>query len=114
MSEQTIFDKIVRRDIPADIVYEDDTTLAFRDINPVAPTHILVIPKTHIDGIDAIGQLSEAEIASFMATLPKVAALCGLTEGYRIVINNGRHGQQTVAYLHAHIIGGRQLEWPPG
>jgi len=111
---ETIFDKILAREVTADIVYEDEYALAFRDINPVAPVHVLVIPKRKVATIDQIAELDDAFVAHFVQLLPKIAALCALTSGYRVVINNGSDGQQTVDYLHAHIIGGRQLTWPPG
>ncbi len=116
MSEprETIFSKIIRREIPADIVYEDDLALAFRDINPQAPVHILVIPK------QAIAKLSDAEskdhalMGHLLLTAKRVAEQVGLANGYRIVINNGDDGGQTVYHLHLHILGGRYMKWPPG
>ncbi|MDX2099126.1 MAG: histidine triad nucleotide-binding protein [Leptolyngbyaceae cyanobacterium bins.59] len=110
----TIFSKIIRREIPADIVYEDNLTLAFRDINPQAPVHILVIPK------EPIAQLSDAEsqnhalMGHLLLTVKRVAAQAGLENGYRVVINNGADGGQTVPHLHLHILGGRAMDWPPG
>ena len=110
----TIFGKIIRREIPADIVYEDDLTLAFRDISPQAPTHVLVIPKKPIP------RLSEAEAADskllghLLLTVKKVAKQVGLKNGYRVVINNGADGGQTVDHIHLHILGDRQMQWPPG
>jgi histidine triad (HIT) family protein len=116
MSEitETIFSKIIRREIPAEIVYEDNLALAFRDINPQAPVHILVIPK------QAIAKLSDAEskdhalLGHLLLTAKRVAEQAGLDDGYRVVINNGSDGGQTVNHLHLHILGGRQLKWPPG
>ena len=116
MSEtnDTIFGKIIRKEIPADIVYEDNLALAFRDVNPQAPTHILVIPK------QAIAKLSDAESADhalmghLLLTAKRVAQQVGLTNGYRVVINTGDDGGQTVNHLHLHILGGRSLTWPPG
>ncbi|MGK7936817.1 MAG: histidine triad nucleotide-binding protein [Xenococcaceae cyanobacterium] len=110
----TIFGKIIRREIPADIVYEDDLTLAFKDINPQAPTHVLVIPKKPIP------RLSEAEaedgtlLGHLLLTVKKVAEQAGLKNGYRVVVNNGADGGQTVDHLHLHILGDRQMKWPPG
>ena len=110
----TIFGKIIRREIPADIVYEDDLTLAFKDINPQAPTHVLVIPKK------LIPRLSEAEaedgklLGHLLLTVKKVAEQAGLKNGYRVVVNNGADGGQTVDHLHLHILGDRQMKWPPG
>ncbi len=116
MSEttETIFSKIIRREIPAEIVYEDNLAIAFKDINPQAPVHILVIPK------QPIAQLSDAEspdhalMGHLMLTAKRVAQQAGLSNGYRVVINNGPDGGQTVNHLHLHILGGRQMTWPPG
>ncbi|PZV18694.1 MAG: histidine triad nucleotide-binding protein [Leptolyngbya sp.] len=111
---ETIFSKIIRKEIPADIVYEDNLAIAFRDVNPQAPIHILVIPK------EAIAMLSDAEakdhalMGHLLLTVKRVAAQEGLTNGYRVVINNGDDGGQTVHHLHLHILGGRQMAWPPG
>ncbi|KAA0209978.1 MAG: histidine triad nucleotide-binding protein [Ignavibacteriaceae bacterium] len=114
MSE-TIFDKILSGEIPSTKVYEDDDIYAFRDINPAAPVHVLVIPKLKITGFKDLKGLSESEIGKFIKGVSKVAGELGLdNDGYRIVFNQGKHGQQTVDYIHAHIIGGRQLTWPPG
>ena len=114
MSERTIFEKILAKEMAADVVYEDRYVLAFRDINPVAAVHVLVIPKRKVESLDDVSQLDAKYTTAFFRSLPQIAARCGLENGYRVVINNGRHGQQTVPYLHAHIIGGRQLIWPPG
>jgi histidine triad (HIT) family protein len=116
MSEttETIFSKIIRREIPADIVYEDDLAIAFKDIHPQAPIHILVIPK------QAIAQLADAEsqdhalMGHLLLTVKRVAQQAGLDNGYRVVINTGVDGGQTVNHLHLHILGGRQMAWPPG
>lgn len=115
MSAQTIFDKILAGELPADVVHEDEDILAFRDINPVAPIHVLVIPKQRAASIVTLNELSTEYLGRFLRAIPRIAKLCGLEEGgYRVVVNHGTHGQQTVDYLHAHIIGGRQLTWPPG
>ncbi len=116
MSEatETIFSKIIRKEIPADIVYEDNLAIAFRDINPQAPVHILVIPK------QAIAKLSDAEskdhalMGHLLLTAKRVAEQEGLANGYRLVINTGPDGGQTVYHLHLHLLGGRQMHWPPG
>jgi histidine triad (HIT) family protein len=113
-SPDTIFGKIIRREIPADIVYEDDLCLAFRDITPQAPVHILVIPKKPIPQIELAESEDHALLGHLLLTVKKVAAQVGLTNGYRVVINNGADGGQTVNHLHLHILGGRQLHWPPG
>ncbi len=110
----TIFGKIIRREIPADIVYEDDLALAFKDINPQAPTHILVIPKKPIPCLSEATAEDEALLGHLLSTVKKVAEKVGLTNGYRVVINNGADGGQTVDHLHLHILGDRQMQWPPG
>lgn len=113
MSE-TIFDKIIRKEIPADIVYEDDLALAFKDINPQAPVHILVIPKKPIPQLSQANNDDQALLGHLLLTVKKVAADAGLTNGYRVVINSGSDGGQTVYHLHLHILGDRQMNWPPG
>ena len=113
-SPDTIFGKIIRREIPADIVYEDDLCLAFRDVTPQAPVHILVIPKKPIPQIELAEPEDHALMGHLLLTVKKVAAQVGLTNGYRVVINNGADGGQTVNHLHLHLLGGRQLNWPPG
>ena len=113
MSE-TIFSKIIRKEVPADIVYEDDLTLAFRDIAPQAPVHILVIPKKPIPQLDDAESEDHALMGHLLLTAKRVAQQVGLENGYRIVINNGSDGGQTVHHLHLHILGGRQMRWPPG
>ena len=110
----TIFGKIIRREIPAHIVYEDDLALAFKDVNPQAPTHILVIPKKPIPRVsDAVAEDADL-LGHLLLTVKKVAEEAGLTNGYRVVINNGNDGGQTVDHLHLHILGGRPMKWPPG
>jgi histidine triad (HIT) family protein len=112
----TIFDKILDRSIPAKIIYEDDQCLAFHDVNPQAPVHFLVIPK-HRDGLT---QLSKAEprhkevLGHLMFVAQEVAAKEKLDNGFRVVINDGRDGCQSVFHLHLHVLGGRTLGWPPG
>lgn len=107
---ETVFAKIIRRELPADIVYEDDQVLAFRDINPQAPTHVLVIPKAEIATVNDI-QPGQAELVGRMVlAAQRIAAEEGIAEdGYRLVINCNRHGCQEVYHLHLHLIGGRQL-----
>lgn len=110
----TIFTKIISREIPADIVYEDDLALAFRDISPQAPTHILVIPKREIASLDDLDD-SDAELMGHLfVVVRKVAAQLELTNGYRTVINCGQEGGQTVDHIHVHLLAGRALTWPPG
>ncbi len=116
MSEttETIFSKIIRREIPADIVYEDDLALAFKDVNPQAPVHILVIPKQPIAKLADAEPQDHALLGHLLLTVKRVAEKAGLENGYRVVINTGADGGQTVYHLHLHILGGRHLAWPPG
>jgi histidine triad (HIT) family protein len=116
MSEttETIFSKIIRREIPADIVYEDDLVLAFKDVNPQAPVHILVIPKKPIPKLADAESPDHALLGHLLLTVKRVAQQVGLDNGYRVVINTGADGGQTVDHLHLHILGGRHLGWPPG
>lgn len=116
MSEapETIFSKIIRREIPADIVYEDDLAIAFRDINAQAPVHILVIPKKPIPKLADAQPEDQALLGHLLLVAQRIAAQEGLTQGYRTVINTGEDGGQTVYHLHLHILGGRFMAWPPG
>ncbi|MBD2388761.1 histidine triad nucleotide-binding protein [Cylindrospermum sp. FACHB-282] len=113
-STDTIFSKIIRREIPADIVYEDDLALAFNDVNPQAPVHILVIPKKPIPQLAEAESQDHALLGHLLLTAKRVAEQAGLKNGYRLVINTGADGGQTVYHLHLHILGGRHLAWPPG
>lgn len=109
----TLFEKIIAREIPADIVHEDDLCLAFRDISPQAPTHILCVPKIPIPRLAAADD--PALLGHLLATVAQIARSEGVAEsGYRVVINNGPHGGETVPHLHVHLLAGRPLEWPPG
>ncbi len=110
----TIFTKIINREIEADIVYEDDLCLAFRDVNPQAPVHVLLIPKQPVESLDGFQEDDKALAAHLLLKVPEIAASLGLKDGYRTVINTGAHGGQTVFHLHLHILGGRHLTWPPG
>ena len=111
----TLFEKIIARQIPADIVYEDDLVLAFRDIKPHAPTHILIVPKKPIVRIAEAQPQDEQVLGHLLLKAAHVAELLGLkTTGYRLVINNGRDSGEAVPHLHCHILGGRPLAWPPG
>ena len=112
---KTLFEKIVAREIPAQIVYEDDSYLAFRDIKPQAPTHVLIVPKRAIPRI-AEAAAGEAQLlGGLLLKAAEVADQLGLKKGgYRLVINNGPNGGETVPHLHCHILGGRHMEWPPG
>ena len=104
-----LFCKIIAGDIPSTKVYEDETVFAFRDINPQAPTHILVIPKEHIPSVDGITAENSAVVAHIFEVIPQIAKAEGLAEGYRVVSNCGAHAGQTVHHLHFHILGGKQL-----
>lgn len=110
----TIFGKIIRREIPANIVYEDELALAFTDVNPQAPTHILLIPKKAIAKLDEATEADHVLLGHLLLTVKKIAAQADLSNGYRVVINNGEDGGQTVYHLHIHILGDRALQWPPG
>ena len=115
MSEDTIFGKIIRREIPADIVHEDDVCLAFKDVSPQAPTHVLVIPKKPIPKLADAGPDDKETLGHMLLTIKALAESLGLAEdGYRVVINTGTHGGQTVFHLHMHLLGGRAMQWPPG
>ncbi len=112
----TIFKKMIDKEIPADIVYEDDICLAFRDINPQAPTHILLIPKKEIRSMNDIDKGQDQEILGHLMVMAhQIAKDEGLgEEGYRLVVNTNENGGQSVYHLHIHILGGRRLLWPPG
>ncbi|RVE67884.1 hypothetical protein OJAV_G00086260 [Oryzias javanicus] len=111
---QTIFSKVIDKSIPADIIYEDEKCLAFRDISPQAPVHFLVIPRTPIPRISA-AEDADAELLGHLLVVAKnVAKQESLSDGYRVVINDGKHGAQSVYHLHIHVLGGRQMTWPPG
>ena len=108
-----LFCRIVRKEIPAQIVAESDACLAFRDISPQAPTHVLVIPKMHYDSLSSAGAAMGMAMMAIM--LAEVAATLGVAEsGYRVVVNTGSDGGQTVHHLHAHLLAGRSMSWPPG
>jgi histidine triad (HIT) family protein len=114
MSSDTIFGKIIRREIPADIIYEDELCLAFRDVNPQAPVHILIIPKKDIPQLSAATIEDQNLLGHLLLTAKQIADQVGLNKGYRLVINNGEDGGQTVYHLHCHLRGDRALGWPPG
>ena len=109
-----MFCRIVRRESPANLVKGDDLTLAFRDINPQAPTHILVIPKAHISSIDEARAEDQAVLGRLVLMAASIAREQGITGGYRLVFNNGRGVGQTVFHIHLHLLGGRLFRWPPG
>lgn len=111
----TIFEKIILREIPADIVYEDEKCLAFRDIEPQAPMHILVVPKKAVARIAEAGEENAPLLGHLLLVAAEVAKGEGMEKsGYRVVINNGKDGGETVPHLHVHLLGGRSLKWPPG
>ena len=110
----TIFKRIIDREIPADIVYEDDQCLAFRDISPQAPTHVLVVPKREIVSVDALSAADADLIAHIWLVIRDLARKLNLGGGYRVVVNDGPDGGQSVDHLHFHLLGGRPLRWPPG
>jgi histidine triad (HIT) family protein len=116
MSEQScLFCKVVARDIPADFVHQDDSAVVIRDINPQAPTHLLVIPHEHIESLDEASQKDEVLLGHLLRVAARVANAEGLAEGgYRVVINNGAGAGQSVFHLHVHVLGGRPMNWPPG
>ena len=111
---QTIFQKIIDREIPADIVFEDDRCLAFRDVSPQAPTHVLVIPKQAIPSLDAVTDDDAQLMAHLWQVIRDLARQLDLDGGYRVVVNCGADGGQTVDHLHFHLLGGRAMTWPPG
>ncbi len=111
---ETIFQKIIDKEIPADIIYEDDLSLVFRDINPVAPTHLLIIPKKQIEKISDADHDDKDLLGHLFLVAGKVARKLGLEDTFRLVINNGAGAQQTVFHLHIHLIAEREFSWPPG
>jgi len=113
-SEVTLFTRIIQREIPADIVYEDELAIAFRDIHPQAPVHVLVVPKQPLPKLSDAVPDDHRLLGHLLMTVKRVAEQLGLGNGYRVVINNGNDGGQTVDHLHLHILGGRQMVWPPG
>ncbi|MEM8599680.1 MAG: histidine triad nucleotide-binding protein [Bacteroidota bacterium] len=110
----TLFEKIIARELPADFVHEDDHCVAFRDIHPAAPTHILVVPRTPIPSITELEPDDAALVGHLFVVAKQIAEQHGLGTGYRLVFNVGEDGQQTVPHLHLHLLGGRTLMWPPG
>lgn len=113
MAEQCLFCRIASGEIPAAMVTTNADCMAFRDINPMAPTHVLVIPRAHVESLDQVTDFSTVAAMAQMAQ--EVARAEGIAEsGYRVVFNTNRHGGQTVPHLHLHVIGGRRMAWPPG
>ena len=111
---KTIFKKIIDKEIPAKIVYEDDRCLAFHDVAPQAPTHVLVIPKKEIASLAELADGDADLVGHIYLVIRNLARELGLDRGYRVVANSGRDGGQSVDHLHFHLLGGRQLKWPPG
>jgi histidine triad (HIT) family protein len=108
-----IFCKIINKEIPSSLVYEDDKVLAFNDISPQAPVHIIVIPKKHVTSVSELDDISA--VSDLFAVMNKIAAEKGIEKsGYRIVVNHGKDAGQAVPHLHFHLLGGRPLSWPPG
>ena len=112
---KTLFDKIIAREVPADIVYEDDLVMAFRDIKPQAPVHVLIVPKRPIQRLAEAKPADHQVLGHLLLKAAELAARLGVKEtGYRLVINNGPNAGESVPHLHCHILGGRTLSWPPG
>jgi histidine triad (HIT) family protein len=111
---KTIFKRILDKEIPADILYEDDRCIAIRDINPQAATHVLVIPRKELVSLSDAGDADAPLLGHLLLVAARLAAKLGLGNGYRTVINTGRDGGQTVDHLHVHLLGGRVMSWPPG
>jgi histidine triad (HIT) family protein len=114
MAEKTVFRRIIDREIPAEIVYEDDLCLAFKDIHPQSPTHLVVIPKREIPTLDDLTEKDEQLIGHLFLAMRKIGEQLGLGRGYRVVINNGRDAGQEVMHIHFHMLAGRKFGWPPG
>jgi len=110
----TLFERIIAREIPAQIIYEDEQCIAIRDINPQAPTHFLIIPRQVIPRIGEAQEADAALLGHLLLTAGKLAQAEKLDEGFRVVINHGAHGGETVPHLHVHVLGGRPMTWPPG
>ena len=111
---KTLFERIAAKEIPANLVYEDEHVIAFRDLHPQAPTHILIVPRKPIPRIAEATPADHAVLGHLLLKAAEIAAKAGLTHGYRLVINNGPDGGESVPHLHCHILGGRPMSWPPG
>jgi histidine triad (HIT) family protein len=111
---RTLFERVCAREIPAQIVYEDDQVVAFRDINPKAPTHVLIVPRKPIPRLAEAVEADQAVLGHLLLKAAEVARQLGLAQGFRLVVNNGPDGGETVPHLHCHLLGGRPLGWPPG
>jgi histidine triad (HIT) family protein len=111
---KTIFKRIIDGEIPAKIIYQDDQCLAFHDVTPQAPTHVLVIPKKEIASLNELTDADAPLLGHIWTVIPKLARQLNLADGYRVVVNCGPHAGQSVDHLHFHILGGRPMSWPPG
>lgn len=114
MAEKTIFKKIIDREIPAEVVHEDDRCMAFRDVDPQAPVHVLVIPKKEIAAVNALQDDDAALMGHLWMVIRDLARQLNVEDGYRVVVNNGATAGQSVDHLHFHLLGGRPMQWPPG
>lgn len=114
MAQMTIFKRIIDGEIPAKIVYQDDRCLAFHDIAPQAPTHVIVIPKKEIASLKEVTPDDEALMGHLVVVIGELARTLQLADGYRVIVNCGAYGGQTVDHLHFHLLGGRPMSWPPG
>lgn len=114
MAERTLFEKIIAREIPADVVHEDEHCVAFRDVNPQAPTHVLVVPRKPIVSMNEVTAEDHKLLGHIWCVIPRLARQLELSGGYRVVVNCGSDGGQTVDHLHFHLLGGRAMNWPPG
>jgi histidine triad (HIT) family protein len=112
--EDCLFCKIIKKEIPSEIVFENDNLIAFRDINPQAPTHILIIPKEHFASLKEIPEDKKGILAELLLAARQIAEEEELSRGYRIVLNTGKESGQAVFHIHFHLLGGRQMAWPPG
>lgn len=112
--EDCIFCRIINKEIPANIVYEDDIILAFHDLDPQAPVHVLIVPKTHIESLDEVSLENLEEMGWLLTKVRDIGEKLGLENGYRLVCNCGEDGMQTVKHLHFHLLGQRLMLWPPG
>ncbi len=110
----TIFGKIIKREIPADIIYEDEWCLAFRDVNPQAPTHVLIIPRKELARLADAGQEDQTILGHLMLAAGRIARQLGVDDAFRLVVNNGAGAGQSVFHLHLHLLAGRPFHWPPG
>ena len=114
MTEKTLFSKIIDGEIPGDFVHQDDQCVVLRDVNPQAPVHLLVIPRKPIPRVGEANEEDSALLGHLLLVASEVANSEGLSQGFRIVVNNGSDGGESVPHLHVHVLGGRQLGWPPG